>query len=257
MNFITSLWLEVKWQQAAPSSWHLNLYQPTLPIKQSCMPATVSHASITLSVHNTLHTIEHIHAFIHGLLNVNNRLNWVLYPSVCLSVIVLSFVNYCICCSGLVLFSLLFYNFQLPTGKDDCLYHGYTLTWRCCATCQESLLVVHVFKHCSLIKSNWILSCWNAISSERELVSLCVRALWERVCFWATSEMRAHVKKVIIEHWSIGQSYFCCFIDLINTRLNTHTFICVKMPVLSKYPHKPSKLGPKWKQTAEKQKTHV
>ncbi len=29
------------------------------------------------------------------------------------------------------------------------------------------------------------------------------------------------------------------------------------MPVLSKYPHRPSKLGPKWKQTAEKQKTHV
>ncbi len=109
----------------------------------------------------------------------------------------------------------------------------------------ENLSGLHVFKHLRFQKQV-ILSNSNAISSERELISLYAHAVGD--CFWELSERSAREDGAhrALEYWTE------ILLLLYGSWMGKNTLICVKMSVFASI-LKHSNSGLKWKQTAEKE----
>ncbi len=123
----------------------------------------------------------------------------------------------------------------LSTGRDFGLS---SLSWLHAHVTLLCYVVTETYRLHVFLSIAVILSCWNAISSERELILLNAHIVWETV---------SHVKTLLIECGSIEQ----LFLLLYRPWTVKYTLLCVKMSVFAGILI--NIVGLKWKQTAEKE----
>ncbi len=114
----------------------------------------------------------------------------------------------------------------------------YRLSWLHAHVTLLCYVVTETYRLHVFLSIAVILSCWNAISSERELILLNAHIVWETV---------SHVKTLLIECGSIEQ----LFLLLYRPWTVKYTLLCVKMSVFAGILI--NIVGLKWKQTAEKE----